>query len=73
MIAVFGESMAHILRDIHFSPKKEFITIKHKDDIRGYIFSGIILAYGWEKDDKVLDAYLVLKGRQPELFKDFLR
>jgi hypothetical protein len=67
-IAVFTKDNQRF-RNFIVGPEKDFIRVRDIEDVRGRTFDGIIAYIDWYKNEKVLEAYEVLRQRQPELFK----
>jgi hypothetical protein len=67
-IAVFTKDQQRF-RNFVMGPEEDFIRVRDFNDIAGLKFDGIIAYIDWFKNEKVLEAYEVLRERQPELFK----
>lgn len=67
LIAVFARNRQRY-SNFRMSPKEMFVTVHSADDIMGRKFDGIITYIDWYHDEKVRDAYEILKHRQPELW-----
>ena len=70
MIAIFSKTERQVKAELQLVPKNMFKIIRIPDDIRGIIFTGIILMYGCYDDVQKRDALDALEERQPELFKE---
>jgi hypothetical protein len=65
MVAIFYNNRERI----KLSPKNKFKVIRKMNDIRGIKFEGIILLENWNDNNDIIEAYMELEFRQPELFK----
>lgn len=68
MIAVFGKYPADF-KILGLSPVNKFIWIQDVSTISRCNFEAAIFLPEWSLNDQLVESYLLLKQRQPELFE----
>lgn len=70
MVLIFAETTRQVKAEMKFSPFKNFRIVKDVNCIRGQTFTGVIMMYGWWKNESIQRAKESLEYRQPELFEE---
>lgn len=66
MIAIFAPLLE--VQHMFLTPEKNFKVVRNLNDVRGKVFTGVIMYYGWYNEDSLVKAHSALRESQPELF-----